>query len=184
MSNDNKPLLSEWEKGALLVAQDWKALKLRRPLNVAVVGSRVTTPEMVLAVHRLIDGMPDSFAIVSGGAKGVDSIAQKRAESREMFVKVFKPNWRRHGRSAGFRRNGKIIGAADVVFAFWDGVSAGTESSIRIAHDMGKPCVVQTFDALEEHLRKPIPKKDEYQPSIHPPQYMHRTGAHKKRAGD
>lgn len=183
MPEEKTPLLSEWDKAALLAAQDWNALKLRRPLNVAVVGSRVTTPEMVQAVHRLIDGMPDSFAIVSGGAKGVDSVAQARAEGRKMFVKVFKPNWRRFGKSAGFRRNRKIVGSSDVVFAFWDGESQGTQHSMRLAHEMGKPLIVQKF-APKDYAPAPTKKVKGYQPKIHPAQYMHRVGPHKKRAGD
>lgn len=178
----DNPLLKEWKKGALLAAQDWKALKLRRPLNVAVVGSRTTTPDMVQAVHRLIDGMPESFAIISGGAKGVDTIAQIRAEGRGMFVKVFKPEWKRHGRRAGMLRNRVIIASADVVFAFWDGESPGTQNSINLSHELSKPVVVQEFN--EGRLHKPSLKKEEYKPQTYPPLYMHPKGAHKKRAGD
>lgn len=76
--------------------------------------------------------------IVSGGAKGADSLAEKIAEEYGFETIVHKPDWNKYGKSAGYIRNTYIIADADIVFAFWDGKSKGTEHSINIARKMDK----------------------------------------------
>lgn len=46
-----------------------------------------------------------SNLIIVGGALGADSIAEKLAYARGIEVKVMKPDWNLHGKSAGFKRN-------------------------------------------------------------------------------
>lgn len=45
------------------------------------------------------------IVIVSGGAKGTDSMAERYGKDREYEVKVFLADWNRFGNSAGFVRN-------------------------------------------------------------------------------
>ena len=71
--------------------------------------------------------------IVSGGAKGADTLAEKFATEMDVEMIVFKPDFEKFGRGAALARNTQIIQKSDVVFAFWDGKSKGTEHSIMLA---------------------------------------------------
>ena len=61
-------------------------------------------------------------------------------------------------RGAGFRRNRYIVEASDVVMAFWDGKSRGTENSMDIARELGKPLKIISF--VPEKVDKSEPKED------------------------
>lgn len=76
--------------------------------------------------------------VVSGGAKGADSLGARWA--REYYVKLteYLPDWDRHGKRAGFLRNEDIVKNSDFVLAFWDGVSKGTANSLSIAKRLKK----------------------------------------------
>lgn len=99
-------------------------------MRIAIVGSRGWTDEDT--VQRYINTIPDGSVVVSGGARGVDSIAEKFARARGLEVVVIKPDWSK-GRGAGMERNGEIVAQSDVVVAFWDGKSPGTQNTINRA---------------------------------------------------
>jgi len=85
----------------------------------------------------IIEEIHDEIEIVSGGAKGADSLGEQYAEERGIPVKQFAPDWKRFGKSAGFRRNREMLDYAKeeqtVVVAFWDGESKGTADTIKKA---------------------------------------------------
>jgi len=83
--------------------------------------------------------------IVSGGAKGADTLAEQFAKENNLPVKIFKPDWAKYGRGAGPVRNKQIVEYADKVIAFWDGESKGTKSSIDLAEKSGKLLTVKRF---------------------------------------
>ena len=99
--------------------------------KIAVVGSRTITDATV--VHNALDnfiisnketiGQDIVIKIVSGGAKGVDSLAESYAKKRNFETIIFKPDWKRYGKSAGFIRNKDIIQTSNCVIVFWDGKS-------------------------------------------------------------
>ena len=76
--------------------------------------------------------------IVSGGAKGADTLASQYAKEHQLEMIVFKPNWKQFGKRAGFIRNTTIIENADAVIAFWDGSSSGTKDAIMKAIELNK----------------------------------------------
>lgn len=79
------------------------------------------------------------ITIISGGAKGADSLAEKY--SNEILKRkpiIFKAEWKRYGRAAGAIRNKQIVKACDELVAFWDGESKGTKISIDEAIYKGK----------------------------------------------
>lgn len=104
-------------------------------MKVAIVGSR-EFPDLDM-VRRYVMELPHDTIIVSGGAKGVDSVAVKSAEILGMEVIVHLPDWSK-GKGAGFARNTLIIDDADLIRAFWDGVSHGTYDSIKKTLKAGK----------------------------------------------
>ena len=83
--------------------------------------------------------------IVSGGAKGADSLAAKYAKENKLALIEFIPVWYKDGvydNAAGFKRNKDIVNASDIIYAFWDGQSKGTKSSIDYAKKIGVKSVV------------------------------------------
>ena len=76
--------------------------------------------------------------IVSGGAKGADSLAAMYAGENSIDLQKFLPDYGKYGRSAPLVRNKLIIDAADKVIAFWDGTSKGTKYSVDYAGKQGK----------------------------------------------
>lgn len=77
--------------------------------------------------------------IISGGAKGVDTCAKEYAETHNIKLTEFLPDYRRYGRGAPLKRNIAIIEHADLILAFWDGKSRGTKFVIQNAEQMGIP---------------------------------------------
>ena len=116
-------------------------------LHIAVIGSRgfdnysllQEQLNQVIAQHNADD---KSVVIVSGGAKGADALAERYAKEYQLETLIFKPDWKQYGRGAGPIRNRLIIQAADIVLAFWDCKSKGTQHSISEA---GKALVVCSY---------------------------------------
>ena len=80
--------------------------------------------------------------IISGGAKGADSLAERYAVDNDIDIMVLEADWESHGRSAGPIRNQEIIEQSTDVVAFWNGKSRGTKHSIGLAKKKGCPCAV------------------------------------------
>ena len=95
-------------------------------MKLAIVGSRsITNYEKISEeIDIFIDEIPE--VIISGGAKGVDSLAEKYAYENNIEILIFKPDWKKFGKSAGVIRNKDIIQNSTHVLAFWDGSSKGT----------------------------------------------------------
>ena len=71
--------------------------------------------------------------IVSGCAKGVDTLALEVAHDLKISTAEFPANWEKYGKLAGFKRNMKMAEYADVLLAIWDGESKGTKHMIDLA---------------------------------------------------
>lgn len=102
-------------------------------MKIAVIGSR--------GLNRIDCGRINARfgdVIVSGGARGVDSIAASWARRHGFAVIEHKPDYRRYGKAAPHVRNSQIVADADRVVAFWDGKSRGTKSTIDKAVLHGK----------------------------------------------
>lgn len=115
----------------------------RKRVRVAIVGSR-GFPKLDL-VRNYVAGYEDwspQPVIVSGGAPGVDSVAEMVAKRVGLKTRIILPNWNKYGKGAGFRRNAEILANADRVVAFWDGLSKGTLHTIQLAAELGMPIKV------------------------------------------
>jgi len=105
-------------------------------MKIAVVGSR-NFHDYDLLKKTLAEY--ETTSIVSGGANGADSLGERYADEHNIPTMIFKPDWKRFGRGAGRIRNNTIVENADLVIAFWDGLSKGTQMSIEIAKKLNKP---------------------------------------------
>lgn len=118
--------------------------------NIAVIGSRTFTDK-----KRLFDILDKNFekigVIVSGGAKGADELGRVYAQERGFPCLIYYPRWRSvtggFDKGAGFKRNHLIIKNCDIVLAFWDGVSKGTQNSLDLARQLNKKIKIFTFQA-------------------------------------
>ena len=116
-------------------------------IRVAIVGSRGFSDSRLLASTMCT--VLEHYTItevVSGGARGADTLGEQWAKAHGIPTRVFLPDWNRFGRSAGFRRNRDIIDNCDLCVAFWDGQSRGTKSSIDLAKQAGKRVLVVRYD--------------------------------------
>ena len=86
--------------------------------SVAVVGSRdflnYTQICRILAENIKIEDI-----LVSGGARGADSFAQRWAKDNGHSILIHYPNYERFGRGSTFIRNKKIVEDSDLVLAFY-----------------------------------------------------------------
>lgn len=72
--------------------------------------------------------------VVSGMARGADSLGLLLAERNGLHVAEYPAEWDKYGNSAGHKRNFRMSQNADALIAFWDGFSKGTKNMIEQAH--------------------------------------------------
>lgn len=108
--------------------------------KVAIVGSR-NWPEPD-AVRDYVYSLDLDVTVVSGGAPGVDTIAEIACMERGMAFLKYPAKFDEHGRIAGLLRNKEIAKACDRLVAFWWNASKGTASTIEFARGLGKPVLV------------------------------------------
>lgn len=120
-------------------------------IKLAIVGSRdFANLELV---RRLVSTLsPDEWTIVSGGAIGVDRTAEQVAIERGIPVISIPADWGGKGRAAGVIRNSAIIEVAQIVIAFWDRKSTGTQDSIMKAKAAGLPLTIYYPETLSEDI--------------------------------
>jgi len=75
--------------------------------------------------------------IVSGGAKGADSLGEQYATEKGYKLSLFPADWDKHGKSAGYIRNKEMADYSDALIAFWDGNSKGTNHMINLSKQKG-----------------------------------------------
>lgn len=118
-------------------------------MKVAVIGSRALETEIpVELIPR------KTTQLISGGAKGIDTKTREFALSHGIQILEILPDYELHGRSAPILRNNVIIDQSDLVIAFWDGKSRGTEYVINRCLNVNKSIIVykMTQDGYVEHM--------------------------------
>ncbi|AUO79153.1 hypothetical protein [Salinibacter phage M8CRM-1] len=124
-------------------------------MKVIVAGSRsITSQDMV---DRAIEESGFSVSVlVSGGARGVDRMGEKWAESQPIPYLVYPADWGEHGKSAGYIRNAEMAEWADALVAVWDGKSRGTKHMIETAHKSDMPIFVWFSDGRDPKEFTPV----------------------------
>lgn len=110
-------------------------------MKFAIIGGRDFNDKDLL--YKTLNDY-DITEIISGGARGADSLAEQYAYDNNIKMVVFKPDWSK-GRSAGLIRNHDIISNADAVIAFWDKQSKGTKHSIDLSKQLRKPIEIINY---------------------------------------
>lgn len=82
-----------------------------------------------MKTHRVI--------IVSGHARGADSLGERFANEFSLPFELHPAKWRLLGKAAGMVRNAEMAKCSDELIAFWDGESHGTRHMINFARKRG-----------------------------------------------
>lgn len=114
-------------------------------LHVAIIGSRAFDNYNFLhrVFHTYYPNPENIEYIVSGGAIGVDTLAEQLAQEHNIKTLIFKPDYDRYKRMAPLMRNNTIVKVSDVVLALWDGKSRGTKYTIDLAMKSGKGVIIE-----------------------------------------
>lgn len=94
-------------------------------MKTAIVGSRSIVS---LDIAKYIP--EGTTEIISGGARGADTLAREYAQENNIKLTEFLPEYNLYRRGAPLKRNIRIIENADIVVALWDGHSRGTKHVI------------------------------------------------------
>jgi hypothetical protein len=122
---------------------------------VAIVGDREVT-DYSLVDKAIEQSGFEVTEVVSGGARGVDSLAERWARDHNIPCKVFKADWnnlrapgavikvnkwrKKYNANAGFARNQDIVDYAEAVIAIQpNGPTSGTQDTVRRTKKAKKP---------------------------------------------
>ncbi len=131
-------------------------------MKIIVAGSRSITDYKVVAAAMLASNALSKISeVVSGGAKGVDTLAIEWAKKHRVKYKVMKAKWDDldapgavvcvhphpdidgyYNKAAGIQRNAEMADYADAAVCIWDGVSPGTRNMIEEMKKRGKKVYV------------------------------------------
>lgn len=114
-------------------------------MKVLICGSRDwSAPLTSDALTDRLNALPADAEIITGGAPGADFWAEKWARWSGRPVRVFKADWKRHGKKAGPLRNREMLNERpDLVLAFKAKLeSRGTQDTIDEARRRGIPVEV------------------------------------------
>ena len=126
----------------------------------AVIGSRAYNSQGLANVARHVQSLPEDTILVSGGARGVDQVAEAAHKGRVFSFRIYEGEnqygvefWDYGGKnprmvrfdeffadakSALKYRDWLIAHECDELDAFWNGWSKGTETTATMAKDLGK----------------------------------------------
>jgi hypothetical protein len=124
-------------------------------MKVAIVGDRQVTDYNIIVKAIQQSGF-DITEVVSGGARGVDSLAVRWAQDNGLPYVEFKADWnnikvagaivktnkwgKKYNAMAGFQRNQQIVDYAEAVIAIQPyGPTSGTQDTVKKTKKAKKP---------------------------------------------
>ncbi len=102
-------------------------------IKLAIVGSRTFTNKNLFnqKINEFILKYNTPDIIISGGAKGADTLGENYAIDNNIPLKIFYPDWSKHGKIAGIIRNTNIVNDCTHILAFPSKNGTGTQDTIR-----------------------------------------------------
>ena len=107
---------------------------------LAIVGSRNYTNYSSFAqiVETWVKENGQPSQIISGGARGVDSMAKKYAIEKKIQFVEYEAEWKKYGKQAGPIRNRKIVENCTHILALPSKKGKGTQITISFAEKKGR----------------------------------------------
>lgn len=107
-------------------------------MKIAITGSRGITDQ------KLIDSILNEYKdncelIIHGGCpNSPDILSENWAQRNNIETEIVRPDYDTYPkRYAPIQRNEVIVSKADILIAFWNGVSGGAKSTIKFAEKKG-----------------------------------------------
>jgi hypothetical protein len=105
---------------------------------VSITGSREITKYALVAEAVKKSGFVIT-KIISGGARGVDTLAEVYANVNEIEFQEYPANWKLYKKRAGHLRNIEMADIAEAAIIIWNGKSTGTADYIELIDARDKP---------------------------------------------
>lgn len=106
-------------------------------MKLLIVGSRsIKDFDLSIYVDEGVD------LIISGGAKGIDTLAENYADKNGISKLILRPDYKHYGKAAPIIRNKLMVDISDALIVVWDGKSKGTKHTIDYAQKVNKPLTV------------------------------------------
>ena len=126
-------------------------------MKLAIVGSRIlpetdeNLAKMTELIKRNISGITE---VVSGGASGADTLAERFAKQEGITFILFEADWEKYHRAAGPLRNAKVVSYCDKLIAFYinESKSRGTKDAVKRAKAETKLLKTYEWREVEEIL--------------------------------
>ena len=113
-------------------------------MKIIIAGSRGIND--IKKIERAVNSSPFNVKIIiSGCARGVDTLAIEYANSMDISVIKKPANWFKYKKQAGYIRNLEMADIADGLIAIWDGKSKGTKHMIDTMNKINKPVFIYDF---------------------------------------
>ena len=106
-------------------------------MKLLVAGSRSITA-FDLSKHIPIQ----TDLIISGGASGIDTLAEEYADQHRISKLILRPKYFLYGKAAPIKRNEEMVELADEILIVWDGISRGTHHLLKYAKKKNKPLIL------------------------------------------
>lgn len=118
--------------------------KSQKPI-ICINGSRsITNVNLGLFINPNHVG-----CVVTGGARGIDTLAEHWAKANKIEWVCYLPQWDLLGKRAGMIRNKEMVDFCDILISFWDGKSSGTKQAIEYAQSIGRPYICHLIEDLD-----------------------------------
>lgn len=123
-------------------------------MKVVVVAKIITKPIVTIIGSRDIKFINFNLyldknnisQVISGGASGVDTLAEQWAKKNHLDFVAYLPNYRIYGEKAPLVRDREMVEAADHTIAFWNGKSTGTLYTIQYSLSLGHKTIVHLIE--------------------------------------
>ena len=105
--------------------------------KVIIAGGRDFNDYDLLKVkmNRILSNITDEIVVISGTARGADSLGEKYATEMGYKLEQYPANWNKYGKRAGYLRNKQMADVAHACVCFWDSKSKGTKHMIDLANE-------------------------------------------------
>lgn len=108
-------------------------------MKLIIAGSRHIIPTTEQIANFIKEFTLAPSIIISGNARGVDRAGEIFANKVNTPLVLFKANWDKLGKSAGYIRNQEMAKYGDALLLIWDGISKGSGHMKKLMEKENKP---------------------------------------------